>query len=135
MSFFELIRNQERFLQQLLQVSQRQIELANEGNATMLNEHLGQREKLWNEFELLEQQLAPHKGIPPERRIWKDATERQLTEAALNRCKDLLDKIMANDQISLTKTAELKDKAEKDLRRVQLATPAASGYLKQSKLH
>ena len=134
MSFSELIRSQEEFLQRLLLVSLRQIELANEGNATLLKHHVEQREKLWEEFVLLDQQLAPHKGIPPESRVWKNPEEKQQTEEAVNRCKELLDKILENDQISFTKTAELKDKLEQDLRRVQLATPAVSGYLKQSRL-
>ena len=134
MSFSELIRSEEELLQRLLLVSQRQVELVNEGNVTALIQHLGQRQKLWNEFELLEQQLAPHKGVPPERRVWKSPEERQLTEMALNRCKDLMERILANDQISLTTTAAQKDEVEEQLRRVQRSTTAATGYLKQSQL-
>ena len=104
------------------------------GNAAVLVQHLEQRERLWLEFELLERQLTPHKGIPPEKRVWKNAEERQLTELSLNRCKALLEEIMANDQNSLVKAAEQKDKAEKDLRRVQLATTAAPAYAKQSQI-
>ena len=102
------------------------------GNAAVLVQHLEQRNRLWQEFELLERQLTPHKGIPSENRIWNSAEERQLTEMSLNRCKTLLEKIMANDQISLDKAAEQKDKAEKDLRRVQLATTVVPAYAKQS---
>jgi hypothetical protein len=39
---------------------------------------------------------------------------------------------MANDQIGLMKAAELKDKAEKDLRRVQLSKNVIPAYAKQS---
>ena len=134
LSFSELIRREEELLKRLLLVSHRQLELVQAGNGTVLIQHLGKRQQLWNEFERLEEQLAPHKGIPPERRVWKSAEERNLTEAALNRCKTLLEQIMANDKISLEKTAEQKDKAEKDLRRIQAGKPGAIAYLKQSRL-
>ena len=134
MSFSELIRNEEELLKRLLSVSQRQVEIVDMGNATVLVQHLEQRERLWQEFELLERQLMPHKGVPPERRVWKSAEERQLTELSLNRCKMLLEEIMANDQISFAKATEQKDKAEKDLRRVQLATTVAPAYAKQSQM-
>ena len=134
MSFPELIRSEEMLLQRLLATSQRQLEIVNTGSATVLVEHLGQQERLWHEFERLEQQLAPHKGIPSERRVWKSASERKMTEEALNRCKVLMEEIMAIYQISITKAAELMEKAEKDLRRIQLATPGALAYAKQSQL-
>ena len=133
-SFSELIRREEELLKRLLLVSQRQLEIAQAGNGTLLVQHLEKRGQLWNEFELLEQQLAPHKGIPPERRVWKNLEERNLTEAALNRCKTLLEQIMENDETSLKETAEKKNEAEKNLRRVQLAKPAVTGYSKQSRL-
>ena len=132
-SFSELIRREEEFLKRLLVVSQRQLELAQAGSGTILNQLLERRERLWNEFEQLEEQLAPHKRVPPEQRIWKSPEERQLTESALNRCKALLEEIMANDQISLEKVEKHKNKAEQDFRRVQLTKPAATKYLKQSR--
>ena len=134
LSFSELIRREEEVLKRLLVVSQRQLELVQTGNGTVLIQHLGQRQRLWNEFEELEQQLTPHKSVPSERRVWRNVEERNLTEATLNRCKTLLEEIMANDQISLEKAAEQKDKAEQDLRRVQLAKTAAPAYLQQSRL-
>jgi len=134
MTFTELIRSEEELLKRLLLVSQRQLELVEEGNVTTLIQHLGQRQQLWNEFEFLEQQLAPHKRIPPEHRVWKSADERQMTEASLNRCKDLLEQILENDQICLTKTAAQKDEVEGQLQRIQRGAPVATAYGRQSQL-
>jgi hypothetical protein len=134
MSFPELIRSDEELLKRLLLVSQRQLELVEEGNVTVLIQHLGLRQRLWSEFELLEQQLALHKEIPPEKRVWKSAEERKTTQETLNRCKDLMEQIMENDQKSLTKTSEQKDDVEKQLRRVQQGGNAARGYMRQSQL-
>ena len=133
-TFSELIRSQEALLKRLLLVSQRQLEIVEEGNVTVLIQHLGKRQQLWNEFELLEQQLAPHKEIPPEHRIWNNNEEREMTTAALDRCKGLLEQILANDEICLTKTAEQKDEVEEQLGRVQRGTPVASAYGRQSQL-
>jgi hypothetical protein len=133
-SFAELIHSEEELLKRLLWVSQRQIEIVNMGNMSVLLQHLEQRDRLWDEFDLLEKQLAPHKAIPPEQRIWHCTEEREATESARVRCKELLEQIMANDQISLTKTEEDKNKLEKDIRRIQLAATVAPAYAKQSQL-
>jgi len=134
MSFSELIQREEELLKRLLLVSQRQLELVQAGNVTMLIQHLGQRQQLWNEFELLEQQLVPHKGIPSEQRVWNSVEERQMTEAALSRCKELMEQILANDQTSLTLTAAQKEEVEEQLLRVRRAATVAPEYLKQSDL-
>ena len=133
-TFPELIRSEEELLNRLLLVSQRQLEIVEEGNFTILIQHLGLRQQLWNEFELLEQQLAPYKGIPPEHRVWKSPEERQLTEAALNRCKELLEKIMENDEKSMAKTAAQQDEVAEQLGRVKRGGNAAIGYGRQSQL-
>ena len=104
------------------------------GNASVLLQFMEQRERLGDEFDRLEKQLAPHKGIPPEKRVWHCPEERQVTESALNRCEELMKEILTNDEISMTKMEELKDKAEKDLRRVQLAKNSAPAYARQSQL-
>ena len=132
MSFPELIRSEEEILERLLLVSQRQLELVAEGNITVLVEYLGRRQRLWSEFESLEEQLKPHKNIPPEKRIWRSAEERQITTAALNRCKELMEQILANDQKSLAQTAEQKNEVEAQLRRVQQGGNAARSYMRQS---
>jgi len=115
MTFSELIQNKEELLKTLLLISQRQLELVEKGKMDMLIQHLGLRQQLWNTFELLEQQLAPHKKIPSKNRVWQSAEERLMIEAALNRCEELLKKILENDQLCLTKTAEQKEEAEKAL--------------------
>jgi hypothetical protein len=134
MSFPELIKSQEELLTRLLLVSQRQLEIVELGSPSVLVDYLGQRERLWHEFEVLDRQLAPHKGIPLEQRPWQSADERQTTESALNRCEELLKQILANDEMSFTKLAEQKEKAEKDLRRVRLSMTAVPAYARQSQL-
>jgi len=131
-TFPELIRSEEELLKRLLLVSQRQLEIVEEGNVTLLMQLLGQWQQLWNEFELLEQQLAPYKGIPPERRVWKSAEERQLTESALNRCKELLEKIMENYEKGTPKLEEQRDVVKEQLDRVQRGRKVATVYERQS---
>ena len=114
----------------MLLLSEYQIDIVDKGDPSILVMHLEQRGRLWCEFEILEQQLAPHKGIPMENRTWEDTDERQLTEQSLKRCQELLEEIMANDQVSLKKAEELKDRVEKDLRRVQVGKTAVTGYSK-----
>jgi len=133
MTFSELIRSEEEVLKRLLIVSQRQVALVQEGDATVLIQHLGRREQLWKEFELLEKQLEPYKGIPPEQRRWKNTEERQTTEATLDRCKAYMEQILANDQVSLTTMAAAKDEREGKLDQVRRGQNAAIEYGRQSR--
>ena len=121
-------------MRQLLWASQHQLEVVEQGDPTILVLHLERRNQLWGEFELLDKQLTPHKGIPLAQRVYKSADERELTELLLQRCQELLDEIMANDQISMAKAEELQKKVEQDLRRVQAAKSSAPAYLRQSKI-
>jgi len=134
MTFPELIRSQEDLLRRLLAASQQQVEVVERGDATFLDQFLRQSSRLWVEFELLDQQLAPHKGLPPEQRVWKNSEERRQTELTVKRCEELFQEIIANVQISLTKGEELNEKVKKDLRRVQQAKSAAPAYAKQSQM-
>ena len=106
----ELIRNEEELLKRLLVVSLLQLELVQDGNMILLIQHLGLRQQLWNDFEALEQQLEPYKGIPPKRWDWQSTEERQLTVSALNRCRELMEKIRGNDLMSMMLLAKQKDK-------------------------
>jgi hypothetical protein len=134
MTFSELIRCEEEVLTRLLRGSRRMLELVRDCNMTTLIQHLGQRQQILNEFDVLERQLEPYKGIPPEQRVWKNAEERQMTESALDRCKMLLDEIVAIDQESITMTATHKDEVEGQLRRVQRGSTVAPAYMTQSQL-
>ena len=131
-TFAELIRSQEELLQRLFLVSQRQLEIVQAGDGAILLLHLGKRQQLWNEFELLGQQLAPHWEVPPEQRVWSSPGERQMTEAAFNRCKELLEAILANDETSLTQATELMDEVKEQLRRIQQGGHVAAAYGRQS---
>ena len=133
MSFPDLIRSEEELLRRLLLVSQRQLEIVQAGDGALLLQHLGKRQQLWNEFKLLEQQLEPFKGIPPEQRVWKSSDERQMTEAVLNRCKDIMAEILANDEVCIAQAAEQKDEAAEQLRRIQQGGSVAVAYGRQSR--
>ena len=133
-SFSELIRSQEELLKRLLLVSQRQLEIVQTGDGTLLLEHLGKRQQLWNELELLDQQLAPHKTTLPESRVWKYSEERQMTEEALNRCKELMAQILENDAQSMGLAEKLMDEIKEQLQRVQHGGRIASAYGRQSQL-
>ena len=132
-TFPELIRSEEEMLKRLLLVSQRQMEVVEEGDFTVqLPYLLGKWQQLWNEFELLDRQLAPHKETLPENRVWKSTAERQMTEFAQDRCKELLKTILDNYQICLTKMAAQKDEVAAQLRRIQRGGNTALGYMRQS---
>jgi hypothetical protein len=132
MTFHELIQQEEELLKRLLLVSQRQLEIVRREDVTGLIQHLGQRQQLWNEFEQLEEQLKPHRIIPPEHRIWESEEEHQQVEESRKRCELLLQIILANDDVSIKETAEQKDLIETQLRRVQQGANVIPAYVKQT---
>jgi hypothetical protein len=134
MTFSELIHDEEELLKRLLIVSERQLDIVHEGNVTNLIQHLGQRQQLWNMFEELEEQLAPHKKILPENRVWNNPEERQTTEHTLQRCKELMERILANDSISLKVMESQKNDVELQLRRVQQSSAVVPAYAKHSRM-
>ncbi|MDR3234573.1 MAG: hypothetical protein LBT46_13090 [Planctomycetaceae bacterium] len=133
-TFFDIIRREEQLLERLLYISRRQLEIVRNGNMTVLLQHLGQRQQLWNEFELLEEQMQPHKEVAPEQRVWKDGAERQTAEQSLERCKVMLAEILVTDNTSLDETFAQKTETELQLKRIQRAKNVVPAYAKHSKL-
>ncbi|MDR0336674.1 MAG: hypothetical protein LBI18_06245 [Planctomycetaceae bacterium] len=130
MTLSELIQCKEELLRRLLPISMQQLKIVRQNNLSVLLHHLATKQRLMNEFEAIEQQLAPFQAIPPEERKWNNETERLETNAAIERCATLLEEIIQNDSISMDELTVQKTETENQLRRVRQGSQVLSAYTK-----
>ena len=131
-TFSELIRQKEHLLMRLVPISVRQLEIVQSADVSRLIQLLGQKQQLMYEFEEIERQLAPHREIPPEERVWSDEAERTETGAAINRCAAMLEEILRNDTRSTDELSAQKNVVEEQLRRTRQGAQIHNGYAKQA---
>ncbi|MDR1963618.1 MAG: hypothetical protein LBQ50_07545 [Planctomycetaceae bacterium] len=130
----ELIQQKEELLRRLLPISVRQLEIVRQSDLTTLLPHLARKQRLMNEFEIIEQQLVPFQNIPPEERKWNNKTEQQETSAAIDRCAVMLEEILRNDSTSMDELSVQKTEVEEQLRRVRQGSQVFSAYAKQTNM-
>ncbi len=131
-TFSELIRLREGILMRLVPISERQREIVESGDVSLLMELLGRKFKVFEEFERTEQQLAPFKDIPPEERIWDSEEERLRTAKSIEHSKELIAEILRNDERSTGLMAQQKDELAEQIRRMDQGNRMQVGYAKQS---
>ncbi len=126
--FSDLIRAKEKILERLLPISERQLKLVREGDVSLLLQLLGQKQKMFDEFEKIERRLAPHRDVPPESRRWKSEKERVDTEAAIARCTERLAEILRLDEQSMQEMSEQKTAVEEQVRRLHQGSRLHAAY-------
>jgi hypothetical protein len=130
--FSELIRKKEAILRRLYLISVRQLEIVRRSDITALIQHLGQKQRVIDEFEEVESQLAPYRDAAPEKRKWKNETERLETAAAVERCAIVLREIIQNDTTSTEEVAAQRHEFETQLRQLRQSSKVISAYTKNS---
>jgi hypothetical protein len=131
-NFSELIYRKEELLRRLLPISVQQLEIVRQSNLTVLLQLLAVKQRLMNEFEAIEKQLHPFQEIPPEKRKWKNETERLEVGESVERCAAMLEEIIRNDSTSMEELAVQKTDTENQLKRVRQGSRIFSSYKKFS---
>ncbi|MDR0705433.1 MAG: hypothetical protein LBF88_10665 [Planctomycetaceae bacterium] len=131
-TFCELIYRKEEILRRLLPISVQQLEIVRQSNLTVLLQLLAVKQRLMNEFELIEKQLRPFLEILPEERTWNNDTERLEVGGRLERCAAMLEEIIRNDSTSMEELEVQKIDTEKQLKRVRQGSRIFSSYKKFS---
>ena len=132
-SFPALIRAMESILERLRSVSERQLKFVQDDDEVSLERLLGHKLKLFDERERISRCLDPHRDIPEEQRRWSSETERQETEAARDRCQQLLAEILRFDEQSIQLKAEQIEDVKDQLRRINQGSRLHAAYSKQKK--
>lgn len=131
-TFSELIQEEESILTRLFLLSSKQLEIVRDGNITKLLDFLIRKQSVVNEFEQINALLKPFRDIPPEDRQWSSERERQRTEESLERCKEFLEQIVANDELSTGELVEQKYETGRQLRELKKSATVNASYAKQA---
>ena len=119
-------------LEQLLQVSEKQLHLVQLGDMTLLLQLLARKQKVLEAFEALERQLDPYRNIEPQDRTWTSEQERLDCDAAIQKGRELLAEILKLDQQSETELAQQKDDTLRQMQKMDTTGKAAAVYAKQN---
>jgi hypothetical protein len=112
-------------LDRLLLVSVQQLKSVLEGNVSMLIRHFEHRKQLWNEFELLDQQLVFHKELSPESPVWRSAEVCIATKAKLNMSMNCMKHIQKNASMYLVTSGSVSGNLASSIRMHVIASNLA----------
>ena len=124
----------ESILERLRSVSERQLKFVQDEDDTLLQRLLGHKLKLFNERERIARRLDPYRNIPEEERRWNSETERQETEAARDRCQQLLAETLRLDEQSIQLKSKQIEDVKEQLRRINQGSRLHAAYSKQKRM-
>ena len=119
-------------LEQMLRISEKQLNAAKNGDVTILLEILARKQRAFEMFEELERQLDPHRNVEPQDRQWDCEQDRLDCDAANRQCKKLLEDILTLDTQSEAELARQKDEAHRQLQVIDTSGKAATAYARQN---
>ena len=119
-------------LEQILSLSEKQLNLVQLGDTTLLLELLARKQKMFETFETLEQQLDPYRNIEPQDRRWESEQERRDCETAILQCNELLAAVLELDQQSIPEFAQQKDEIQRKLKTMGTSGKAGAVYARQN---
>ena len=132
MRLLQIVQAQIPLLEQMLRLSEKQLNLVQLSDMTLLLQLLAQKQKVYEMFEALRRQLDPYQDIKPQDRKWESEQERLDCEAAIQTSKELLAAIMELDRQSESDLARQKDEIQRQMRKMDTSGKAAVVYAKQN---
>jgi flagellar biosynthesis/type III secretory pathway chaperone len=95
----ELVERKCACLAELHELSRRQLELIDGEQMSGLIDLLAGKQRLIGLLQAIDQQLGPHRGLPPAARAWSSESERTRCGALLARCEALLADILRQEKL------------------------------------
>jgi hypothetical protein len=125
----ELIAKRRRCLEQLLTLGKRQADLIALGNMEDLMRLLAAKQQLIVALHSTEKELAPYHDEDPESRTWSSQEERNQCAADAERCRRLLEEVVAVEHAGERQLTVRRDEAAGQLRSVHAAGRIREAYL------
>jgi hypothetical protein len=116
----------------LATVTLQELELVNANNITSLLQLLGQKYQLLEEYDEIRKALKIHEKINPDKREWKNNSEKIDAQNSIEHSKKLLDEIMLNVQQSIDELETRKDNLQNEIQRFDRVSRIRLGYVKAS---
>ncbi|MCL2304583.1 MAG: hypothetical protein FWC43_04500 [Planctomycetaceae bacterium] len=128
----QILQSRVSVLEQMLRVSEKQLEVVRLGDMTLLLQLLARKRKVYDTFEELERQLDPYRNIEPQDRKWESEQQRLDSDAAIERSKELLAAILELDQQGEAELLRQKDDVQRQMQKMDTSGKAAAVYAKQN---
>jgi hypothetical protein len=123
----DLIAKRRRCLEQLSELGRRQAQLIALGNMADLMKLLAAKQQLIVALQALEHELAPYHNDDPESRQWTTPEARERCAADADRCRQLIQEVMALEQ-----DGERQLTVRRDETAVQLRMATAAGRVREA---
>ena len=124
----QLIEQRWNLLEQLLQISQRQIEAIKGSRMTELMRILSEKQAPLNQLAELAEQLRPAAGEDPNARIWESPEQRSRCRKQQDECEKMHLELLAIEAECETSLVQSRDELQQQLSRVDSARQTISGY-------
>jgi hypothetical protein len=102
----------------------------NASNITALLQLLGRKYQLLDEYEEIKQALNSHGDIEPDKRKWKNDTDRVDAKISIEHSKQLLNDIMRNDKQSIEEIELRRTELKDEICRFDRVSHTQLGYAK-----
>ncbi len=124
----DLIAKRRRCLEQLSELGRRQSQLIALGNMADLMTLLAAKQQLIVALQALEVELAPFHDEDPDMRQWATSEARQRCAADADRCRQLIQDVMALEQAGERQLTVRRDETAEQLRTVAAAGRVREAY-------
>lgn len=125
----ELIAKRRRCLEQLLDLGRRQADLIAVGNMADLMRLLAAKQQLILALQAIERDLAPYHDEDPDSRTWPSADERARCATDADRCRQLIQEVMALEQAGERQLVLRRDEAAGQLRTAHAGGRIRAAYM------
>ena len=123
-----LIDRKHEVLRQLLLLAQRQYQVVNQGEMGTLISILAAKQRMLNELQTVETELAPFREQDPESRRWCAAGERQRVRGVAGQCEAILREIVRLESHCEQELVNRRDAAAARLQGTHSAAQAVQSY-------
>jgi len=131
MRLLQIVQAQIPLLEQILRLSEKQLNIVQLSNMELLIPLLAQKQKVYEMFEELRQQLKPYQNIEPQNRKWESEQERLDCEAAIQKSKELIAAILELERQCHAEMTRQRDDTKRQLQKIGASGKAATAYAKQ----
>ena len=124
----ELITRKRKILEQVNVLTQMQPETIEKGDTGRLLHVLAAKDRLLNDLQSVERELAPFRDQEPEDRVWRSVDDRMRCRAEAEQCEAILKEVMVTEQACERKLVDRRDRTATQLHAANDASRARTAY-------
>ena len=125
----QLLEQKHEVLVQIHALAARQLDLADQGDASVMISLIAAKQGLIDGLMKIEQSLSPYREESPEERVWDSPDERARVAGVSQQCNELLQEVMALDRRGLERAQARQQQTKLQIDSAHQAASARNAYL------